>query len=477
LQPHPEQLRPEKPERVLALAEEFEDIEAIVLLTAGWNGLENLDRLMEHNPTVHMRVFDFLLSHACLQPIFFKYLQKYPLPELDLQDLLKRHPEIRWTLEMHRFDEHLLKLNEHAAAGYSGIDRNTEEEKMWQTTTDTIRLWSEEVMKEEKLSAKKRDAFAALAIIARAARGPDAADGIDLDDLARLSRLHQVCQRDFSGDGPAVGAKRPRPEEPPVSPEVCLLRLGRCARAALPVLRNERCDQQFAIDVAWLVRLVEQKLRRDTAAAAVDLKHLLAISTSIVPGDEPEASDLASATWCCKETGTLAFGLKLLWAEVILSDEAALKTANQMARTPELESLLQRTTYCQILVACLRSADPSTVVEVSASLPAPGGEELPASCDLELLCANFKELNAVKPALRLAVDEAARTVWSDPIPYAENRYDLIKRAMGRRPEAKDFILTCNGLKMTFEELREADTARASFAALFPIKVRSRHKAL
>merc|ERR1712050_633645 len=124
---------------------------------------------------------------------------------------------------------------------------------VWGRAVDTVR--------KETKSAKKRDAFAALARIAHAAGavGAKVEDEV-IEDKACLGRLQRVCNSFGEGAQGAVYSKSPNPNGPPAAAEDCLLKLGRCVRSALCTLRARGEEGRLLEDAARLVQLVERGL-------------------------------------------------------------------------------------------------------------------------------------------------------------------------------------------------------------------------
>ncbi|CAK8990853.1 Uncharacterized protein SCF082_LOCUS2412 [Durusdinium trenchii] len=89
--------------RTLGLAEEFEDVEAFVRLSA-WSDLPRLDGMME-SEAFRRRVFEQRLAEKPLHPLFFRMVRCFPPTKAALEELLLPYPELRWTLELNRLNE------------------------------------------------------------------------------------------------------------------------------------------------------------------------------------------------------------------------------------------------------------------------------------------------------------------------------------------------------------------------------------
>jgi len=284
------------PQRALLLAEEFEDFDALVNLSAQSGDLTGLDHHLANSVAFRASALEIFLRSQKLQPLFFRTIQRFPLSPVELEEVLAPHPEIRWTLDLHN-------LGENPA------------ENEWQAAFERIERRASAVVNKEKNSAVKRDAFAALAALARAAAGqPPEMDG-PVRELACLGRLRKVCFR-FGPEamGSMVGTKRPRQDEPPASPEECLIGLAGCIRTAIGELRKERCEGTVLEDAAMLVLIVE----RGMSKRGVDVGQLVATVASSGIFDD-------GAVWVATAPGgdeRAARCLQRLWAEVALADDS-----------------------------------------------------------------------------------------------------------------------------------------------------------
>ena len=90
--------------RTLALAEEFEDVEAFVRLSA-FVDLPRLDEMMGRSQPFRRRVFEQCLAEERLHPLFFRMVRCFPPSKSLLEELLHPYPELRWTLELNALTE------------------------------------------------------------------------------------------------------------------------------------------------------------------------------------------------------------------------------------------------------------------------------------------------------------------------------------------------------------------------------------
>mmetsp|Transcript_166166 Transcript_166166/g.533371 ORF Transcript_166166/g.533371 Transcript_166166/m.533371 type:complete len:1213 (-) Transcript_166166:114-3752(-) len=339
-------------QRALSLAEQFEDIEAVVALAAK-DDMARLDEHLRSSPTFCTEALMYFLRVAELRPLFFRAVRLLEIPRAQVDDLLRPYPELLWILHVHSlgqdaprpdWDRVLSKVNNQAVAAAHG----------------------------ERHSSAKRDAFAALAAIAqRAGAAQTCSRSADVAESACLGRLQRVCLR-FSAQETATssasgGCKRSSPpDQPPASAEEILRRLAGCIRTALPVVHAEGADGRLCIDAAQLVRLVERGLEE----ARVDVAHFLGTRANAL--EETPAGVIGA--------------LQLLWAEVALAEEASWREVLDAHEGISRDAL----------VSSLGFARMARWSEEESEAP-------PRSVALEPLCEAFPDLRPLAPALRLSV--------------------------------------------------------------------------
>jgi len=352
------------PRSALALAEEFEDFEAMVDILAA-SDPQRLEELLAHSQGFRAHALRHFLRVQALQPWFFRTARRFELPPSEIEELLAPYPELRWTLEVEGLDE----------ASPDG---------QWLAALQEVERRAAGTLQRERHSATKRDAFAALAALARAAAGAggESAEEPTVAEASCLGRLQQVCHRFSKEASPAsVGSKRPSPSGPPASAEDCLQRLCECFGAATAGLRAEGCERQLFADAARLVRLLERTLWE----RGVDMGPLLLHD----PGEDPLAAS---------KDKLLVHTLQGLWAEVVLADGSTWK---QVLVSPEGDArrkLIEETGFYGMLA--WRGRFPGL------SGPAPWTP--PRSADLPALCGTFERLRPLAPALRLALADAEK---------------------------------------------------------------------
>lgn len=374
---------PSGPQRSLLLAEEFEDFEAIVNLTAH-RDVHRLDEHMAESEVFCKHALAHCLRHPRLQPFFFRATRKFDIPTSVVEELLMPYPELRWTLEVQG-----LEISTDSAALSAAFAK--------------VQQRAAGMVQKERHSAAKRDGFAALCLIAhvasrrgRAAELPASDDLPErVADIACLGRLQRVCLNFGKGrlaGGLTVGSKRPSPDEPPATVEDCLLGLCGCVRKAIPDLRAERAELSFVDDVARLARIVERGLlERDVDFSKTGLgSHPAGAFGSAAAVDVVTGQVL-------EDENTLA-SLRKLWSEIILADVASWKRMleTSIAHREHNLAVLRSTVFYRALAW----KDAGSPHKATA---------LPRGADLEILCDCFKELQAIAPAIFMAPPEVERS--------------------------------------------------------------------
>lgn len=355
----------EGPQRALALAEEFEDVEAIVHLASA-SDAARLDAYLGQSETFREVALEQFLRAKELQPFFFRALQKFNVPTTLRDRLLEPYPELQWTLDAHSLGA--------SAADHDKVDM-----------LKGVQRKTAAMAQREKNSAAKRDSFAALSLLARfAAGGDESSEEPAVGDLACIGRLRNAAVR--LAQEVSVGNKRPHPDGPPNTAEECLfefVRLLDVMRSILKTFREEGRERQIFADAARLVRIVERGL----TDRGVSISSLLKGVTSDPSSNDDMLSDAdANVVW----------SLKKLWRNVIMADRERWNEINAEAEGSARTRHIAETGYYQML-AC----------EVFTS---PVGWRPSQSADVGVLSTSFEELQSLSPALRLAENEVSSTL-------------------------------------------------------------------
>lgn len=362
----------EGPQRALVLAEEFEDIEAIVHLAAA-SDPARLDNLLARSDTFRTVALEQFLRAKSLQPFFFRTLERLNVPDALRDKLLEPYPELQWTLDVHAI-------------------KGTSTESDQTSIFEVVQRKTAAMAQRERHSAAKRETFAALSTLARfAAGGGEEAEDMVVADLACIGRLRRACYH--FGDEVAVGSKRPSSDGPPNSAEECLLMLVHhldIMRVPLGTLRAEKREGQMFQDAARLVRLVERGL----VDRGADVQALL----QSVRRDPTEHSEqLEGFSSSSGSDAIVIWALKKLWRNFIIADKNEWEEINQAAEGAVRNRLIANTGFYQMLAW-----------SISTGL---AGWRPPRSADLAMLCDTFQaDLQRLAPALRLAENEAGATV-------------------------------------------------------------------
>jgi len=273
--------------------------------------------------------------------LFFRAIARFEVPDQIVEKLLAPYPELRWTLELR------------------GLD-GASPDAAWLGALGRVERKVAKTAQLEVHTAAKRDAFVALATIARAAATRDTPQEPALAEMACLGRLRRLRQR-FAGEGPGEGLRPgPRrrlcPNGPPDSVEECVAGLAPCLGRALRALRSEGSEGQAVADCACLARLAEP------------LAEL---------GGESLAGDL-----------------QRLWAEAAIADAGMWQEALMAPEGPQRDALLASTCFFRMLTW------KGPVARAACREP-------PPSAELGALCGTLEELRPLAPALRLAEALAA----------------------------------------------------------------------
>lgn len=353
------------PQRALQLAEEFEDVEAVVTLGASTDP-RRLEEHLASSPEFRAQALAQFLRVSALRPLFFRALQRFEVPQEQLEELLAPYPELSWALEVHALSRQPSQAD-------------------WQAALGRIQRAAAIRVRTERHSAEKRDAFAALISIAQRAAGAD--DSIhgpaDVADLASLGRLQRLCLRFGCGPGDSLsappGAKRAEaPDRQPASAEETLQQLSSCMRRVFRGVKEVEREGQFLADAARLVRLME----RDFADRQVDFAALLGLG--------PEAAGVPVED----TTVSTARALHQLWKEVVLAEEEIWHKVLCAPDGLERDALLASTGFCRMV--WWQEGNAGKVMDFSCKC-SPPKSALP-----DLLCGAFSELRSLGPALRLA---------------------------------------------------------------------------
>jgi len=347
------------PQRALLLAEEFEDIEAVVTLAARADPTR-LDEHLANSPCFRAQAFAHFLRVAALRPLFFHAIQRFDLKRAEVEAFLTPYPELRWTLEVHTLGDHSSSEDWHRAM-----------EKISRCVAATVQ--------QEKDSTAKRDAFAAFAAVVQRAGGSE----IVALDLACLGRLEALCLRFDSGGGvggavaaAASGCKRPAPpDQPPAAAEDILCRLADCMGSAMPLVRGEGAEGQLFSDAARLVSMVERRLEE----RGVD------IEASLQPHSHGTA-DVIEGT----PAGVIST-LQLLWEKVVSAEKTSWQQVLGAHEGSERDTLLASLGFCRMMRWREGGSTPI---------------RRPLSARLEPLCERFAVLRPLAPALRLVHDDS-----------------------------------------------------------------------
>lgn len=329
------------PQRTLTLAEEFEDVEAFVVLAAK-HDLARLDEHLGNSTHFRSQAMTYFLRHPELRPLFFRTNQRLEIPRAEVEELMAPFPDLRWILDVH------------------GLGSQTSESS-WLHALKKVGSHASDSARGETRSSAKRDAFAALASIVRRALGEDAEPPSDVAEIACLGRIQRLCAR-YS----VHNCKAPSIiDQAPMSAEELLGNLAACVRIALPALRAERGESNLLGDAAQLVLIIERRLE----AQLVDLGTLIPAQPGC-PEDSPAG---------------LARYLQQLWAEVVLAEEAAWREVQHAHEGNRRDAAIESLGYTRMLRWC---------AEV--------GRPMPKSAAVGPLGVAFATVQPLAPVLRLA---------------------------------------------------------------------------
>lgn len=335
---------PGGPQHAMLLAEEFEDLELLVEMSAS-RDKARLDGLMAKSEQFRQFALGHFLRFRKLQPLFFQTIQNYNIPSATVEELLAPYPELRWVLEVR------------------GLTAQSPEAE-WQVKGDRVRQWASSAAQKERHSIVKRDAFAALAKIAGFAAATGVTDAVD--DVACLGRLQKIIMRFHSNGTPAVPSKRPSPSVLPESAEDTAEQLSACVGRALVHCRAELCERQFLDDVACLIRMVEKRF----AERGVDFASLLQSVSGVHARD-----------------AFVLNSLQLLWVEVVMVDDEIWRKLLMETNEAERDALVSITGFFKMLAW---NRDSEAI------------QSLPRSAELMALCRSCESLRCLAPALRVA---------------------------------------------------------------------------
>lgn len=350
-------------QRTLLLAERFEDIAALVSLSAECDP-SRLEGHLQASQEFRYEVLAHCLQNKRLWPHFFQILKNHPVPAGKLEDLMGPYPELRWTLDVKDMGEHSSEAD-------------------WQAALKQIESRASAVMRKEVRSASKQDAFGALAAIARRAAGVDAESKDPAQvELTCIGRLNRVCLH-FSTDNAQDVRNNGTATCAPATAENCLIQLSNCISTALPALRAEKGEGKMLADIGRLVRMVERSLSERDFDEAADLL-----------GWRKDGPSHPTNAACA---------LLHLWAKAVQSDRALWKEAELLGNNlSKMEAVIAKTAFFRMLAW----HDPSSHL----------GWAPPRSSSSEVLCRMFSEVREFGTFLRHAEDQARRAFTTGVAP-------------------------------------------------------------
>eukprot|EP00930_Biecheleria_cincta_P034456 TRINITY_DN23815_c0_g1_i1.p1 TRINITY_DN23815_c0_g1~~TRINITY_DN23815_c0_g1_i1.p1 ORF type:complete len:1180 (-),score=188.82 TRINITY_DN23815_c0_g1_i1:12-3551(-) len=359
------------PQRALMLAEEFEDFEAVVMMSAISN-VHRLEEHMEKSEPFRAHAFAHCLRHAQLHPLFFRLLRLFPPRSEVLDELLRPYPEIQWTLSIRN-------LNESCSS-----------EKWMQALQDVGSLAQKTVL-DHRCNVKKRNIFVALASISSVAMGRNSQpEDPAVADLASIGRLQRLCHR-FGNAATRMSEEDQFQEtsRSAMSERECLSALCDCVHEALVELCEQGAETQLLVDAARLVRLVERGLTEKR----VDL-------TALLPR-EPSVASPAAGAGSLNQDAVVVGNLQKLWAEVIMADAALWKQLLTHSPDDKRDALVAGSGFYRMLT--WRGSEKAVSI-VAAGSPT---SSLPRSAGLDELCGSRPELRPFQPVLRVAEMQAS----------------------------------------------------------------------
>jgi len=355
------------PPGALLLAEEFEDFTAMVKHLVAIDR-ERLDAYMERSIEFRTHALRQFLDTKELQPLFFQAIEQFKVPQKEIDELLAPHPELRWTLELTALS-----------------DRSSEGD--WEKALQQVEKSAVKQLQREPGNAVQRDAFAALALLARAAAGlSNANEDCTVSDPACIGRLQADCE--------ALRREQHGPEQigrgkSTASAEDCIFDLAECMQTAATTLRAEGREGRFFDDVARAVRLTERGL----CERGIDLEPLL-LCESLVDASSDFSDGIPPPPATLGRPATVARALQRVWAGAVFADESIWQQVLVAPEGRTRDGLVASTGFFRM--ACWKPA-----LDLGSWKP-------PRSADPTPLSSVFPQLRPFAPALRLALADAAK---------------------------------------------------------------------